>query len=162
MDPVEHPGIILKQRFLDPLGITPYRLAKSIGVHLTRVTRIIKGDRSITPDTAARLAQFFGVPADWWMQMQTRYDLHHEVDLELIEAEVMPAVRPANCAIGPNGVRFFEAVGDTDRNPRSATVSDELLRRLRTRATARDDGDRRQVKSVDYGNGYRAIVGVEQ
>lgn len=162
MAPVEHPGIILKRRFLDPLGITPYRLAKSIGVHLTRVTRIIKGDRSITPDTAARLAQFFGVPADWWMQMQTKYDLENEIDLERIEAEVVPAERPANCAIGPNGVRFFEAVGDTNQNPRSASVSDELLRRLRARAKPRDDGSRRQVKSVDYGNGYRAIVGIEQ
>jgi len=158
---VEHPGTILKQRFLDPLEITPYRLAKSIGVHLTRVTRIIKGERSITPDTAARLALFFDVSADWWMQMQARYDLHNEVDLELVQAEVEPLERPANCAIGPNGVRFFEVVEDTGPSARAAAVSDDLLQRLRERVTRRAPSTPRKVESVDYGNGYRAVVGVE-
>jgi len=69
------PGEVLKEEFLDPMGITPYRLAKSIFVDPPRIAGIIKGTRKITADTALRFARFFGNSAEFWMNMQTRYDL---------------------------------------------------------------------------------------
>ncbi len=79
MPPV-HPGEILFEDFLKPMGITQYRLAKSIGVSQRRIGEIISGRRAITADTALRLARFFGTDAQTWMNLQAHYDL--EVALE--------------------------------------------------------------------------------
>ncbi len=73
--PPIHPGEILMEDFLKPMGITRYRLAKSIGVSQRRIGEIISGKRSITADTALRLARFFGTDAQSWMNLQTHYDL---------------------------------------------------------------------------------------
>ena len=69
------PGEILKEEFLDPMGITPYALAKGIFVDPPRIDAIIKGRRRITADTAIRLSRFFGTTPGFWMNMQSRYDL---------------------------------------------------------------------------------------
>jgi addiction module HigA family antidote len=74
MPPI-HPGEILMEDFLKPMGLTRYRLAKSIGVSQQRIGEIILGKRSITADTALRLARFFGTDAQSWMNLQTHYDL---------------------------------------------------------------------------------------
>jgi addiction module HigA family antidote len=74
MSPV-HPGEILLEDFLKPMGITQYRLAKSIGVPQRRIGEIVAGKRSITADTALRLARFFGTDAQTWMNLQAHYDL---------------------------------------------------------------------------------------
>ena len=73
-----HPGEILLKDFLEPMNITPYALAKAIGVDQTRVSHLIKGKRSITADTALRLAKFFGVSAEFWLNIQNRYDLEEK------------------------------------------------------------------------------------
>jgi addiction module HigA family antidote len=70
-----HPGEILREDFLLPMGITAYRLAKSIGVPQTRVAQILKGERAITADTALRLARFFGTSPQLWINLQSHYDL---------------------------------------------------------------------------------------
>ena len=70
-----HPGEILLEDFLKPMGITQYRLAKSIGVSQRRIGEIISGKRSITADTALRLARYFGTDAQSWMNLQAHYDL---------------------------------------------------------------------------------------
>jgi len=69
------PGEVLKEEFLDPLGITPYALAKSIFVDPPRIAAIIRGKRKITADTALRFSKFFGNSAEFWMNMQSRYEL---------------------------------------------------------------------------------------
>ena len=69
------PGEVLKEEFLDPMGITPYALAKGIFVDPPRIDAIIKGRRRITADTAARFSKFFGTTPGFWMNMQSRYDL---------------------------------------------------------------------------------------
>jgi addiction module HigA family antidote len=74
MPPI-HPGEILLEDFLKPMGMTQYRLAKSIGVPQRRIGEIVAGKRSITADTALRLARFFGTDAQSWMNLQTHYDL---------------------------------------------------------------------------------------
>ena len=70
-----HPGEILLDEFLNEFGVTCYALAKAIGVPTNRVTRIVNGERSITADTALRLARFFGNSPKFWMNLQMHYDL---------------------------------------------------------------------------------------
>lgn len=73
--PLAAPGEILLEEFLKPLGVTQYRLAKEIGVPQRRIGEIVAGKRSITADTAARLGVFFGMEAEFWLNLQSRYDL---------------------------------------------------------------------------------------
>jgi addiction module HigA family antidote len=72
--PLIHPGIILLADWLEPMGISQYALAKAIGVPPRRINEIVKGLRSITPDTALRLAAFFGTDAQSWLNLQSHYD----------------------------------------------------------------------------------------
>ena len=72
--PLATPGEILLHDFLEPMGITQYRLAKEIGVPQRRVGEIVAGRRSITADTALRLAAFFGTDAQSWINLQSHYD----------------------------------------------------------------------------------------
>ena len=69
------PGEILKEEFLKPLGMTPFALAKAIGVPANRITAILKGQRGITGDTAIRLGTFFKTSAEFWMNLQVTYGL---------------------------------------------------------------------------------------
>jgi len=78
--PPVHPGEILQEEFLIPMGISQYRLAKEISVPARRINEIVHGNRSITPDTALRLARFFGSTELFWVNLQTRYDLEIEKD----------------------------------------------------------------------------------
>lgn len=73
-----HPGEILEKDFLEPLNMSAYRLAKSIGVDQTRISELIKAKRSISADTAIRLGAFFGMSAEFWMNIQAHYDLEEE------------------------------------------------------------------------------------
>ncbi len=73
--PLIHPGEVLQEEFLKPLGLSQYRLAKSLSVPPRRVNEIVHGERAISPDTALRLARFFGMSAQFWMNLQAHYDL---------------------------------------------------------------------------------------
>jgi len=73
--PPIHPGEILLEEYLKPLGLSQYRLAKDITVPARRVNEIVHGKRAITADTALRLARFFGTSDRFWLNLQTRYDL---------------------------------------------------------------------------------------
>jgi addiction module HigA family antidote len=90
--PPVHPGEILLEDFLKPMGITRYRLAKSIGVSQRRVDEICAGKRAVTADTALRLARFFDTDAQSWMNLQAEYDLETaEISLaKRIDREVKP------------------------------------------------------------------------
>jgi antitoxin HigA-1 len=70
-----HPGEILLEDFMKPLGLSQYRLANDIGVTPIRISQIVKGKRAITVDTAMRLARYFGTSPAVWLRMQVRYDL---------------------------------------------------------------------------------------
>jgi addiction module HigA family antidote len=78
--PSIHPGEILLKEFLEPMGISQYRLAKSIGVPARRINEIVLAKRSISADTALRLGRFFGTSEQFWMNLQSRYDLDTERD----------------------------------------------------------------------------------
>jgi len=79
MAPV-HPGEILMDEFLVPLGISQYRLSKDIGVAPRRINEIVHGKRAISPDTALRLARYFGMTETFWSNLQVHYDLEVERD----------------------------------------------------------------------------------
>ena len=70
-----HPGEVLREEFMKPLGLTQYRLAHDIGVAPIRISQIVNGQRAITVDTALRLARYFGTSAAVWLRLQVRYDL---------------------------------------------------------------------------------------
>ena len=75
-----HPGEILLEVFLEPLGVSQYRLAKDVGVPPRRINEIVRGSRGITADTALRLSRFFGTSEQFWLNLQMRYDLEVEKD----------------------------------------------------------------------------------
>lgn len=78
--PPVHPGEILLEEFLRPLGISQYRLARGINVPPRRINEVVHGKRSVTADTALRLSRFFGTSERFWLNLQTRYDLEVEKD----------------------------------------------------------------------------------
>lgn len=89
-----HPGEILRTEFLDEMNLTQYRLAVDTGIPHSRITAIVTGRRAITPDTALRLARYFGNSPDFWLGLQQAYDLRRTRE-ELgarIETEVRPLV----------------------------------------------------------------------
>lgn len=88
--PPIHPGEILNEEFLQPHGLSQYRLAKEIGVPARRINEIVQGKRGITPDTALRLSRYFGLSERFWMNLQSRYDLEVEKDrlAERLQQEV--------------------------------------------------------------------------
>jgi antitoxin HigA-1 len=91
-----HPGEVLLEDFMKPLGLTQYRLAKDIGVTPIRISQIVNGQRSITVDTALRLARYFGTSAAVWLRLQVRYDLEvaQKQGLDRINREVKVYQRP--------------------------------------------------------------------
>jgi len=78
--PPIHPGEILLEEFLKPMGITQYRLAKDISVDPRRINEIVLGKRAITADTALRLSRYFGMSEPFWLNLQSEYDLEVEKD----------------------------------------------------------------------------------
>lgn len=78
--PPIHPGEILFEEFLEPMGISQYRLAKDISVPPRRINEIVLGKRAVTPDTALRLSRYFGLSERFWINLQTRYDIEMEKD----------------------------------------------------------------------------------
>ncbi|MDP1590224.1 MAG: HigA family addiction module antitoxin [Prosthecobacter sp.] len=89
-----HPGEVLREDFLLPLGLSEYRLAHDIGVPPRRINEIVKGKRAITADTALRLARYFAWPAEVWMNLQSHYEQ------QLAEDEIRPVLdRIKPCAL---------------------------------------------------------------
>lgn len=89
-----HPGVMLLEEFLEPLGVTQRDLADAIAVPYQRVNEIVNGRRGVTPATALRLARFFGTSSDFWMSLQLRWDLHHAQRAEAEVLKRIPRHRP--------------------------------------------------------------------
>jgi len=92
MIPIEHPGVMLKEDFLDDLGIKPGTLARKIDVDRTAIKQILDGDRSITAEMALRLGLFFDMSAEFWFNLQKDYDLRlaKQTKLELFSQHIKP------------------------------------------------------------------------
>lgn len=90
MPPI-HPGEILLEEFLEPMGISQYKLSKDISVPPRRINEIVQGKRSISADTALRLSRYFGLSERFWLNLQARYDL--EVEKDKLELRLQKEVR---------------------------------------------------------------------
>ena len=87
-----HPGEQLREEFMTPMNITAYRLAKDIGVPVTRIQEIVAERRAVTGETALRLARYFGTTAEFWLNMQRDFELETAAEKlgDRLEAEVKP------------------------------------------------------------------------
>jgi addiction module HigA family antidote len=87
-----HPGEVLLHDYLEPLGMSQYALAKALGINQARLSELVRGKRAISPDTALRLARYFGTSAEFWIGMQAHYDLEVARDRRAaaIERQVTP------------------------------------------------------------------------
>jgi antitoxin HigA-1 len=84
-----HPGEVLSEEFLKPLGITAYKLSKDIGIPQTRTSEILKGQRRITADTALRLSYYFGNSAKFWLGLQDNYDIEESEKQKINELKMI-------------------------------------------------------------------------
>lgn len=91
-----HPGQVLYHDFLEPMGVTAYRLAKEVGVSQVQIGRVIAGTRGVSADLALRLARFFGTSAELWVNLQARHDL--DVAEDESGKEIEKRVRPFKAA----------------------------------------------------------------
>jgi addiction module HigA family antidote len=89
-----HPGDVLKEEFLAPLGISAYRLCMDIGVPQTRISEILKGNRSITADTALRLSKYFGNTPNFWLGLQNDFDIEEELSQKGAEIKLIKRYSP--------------------------------------------------------------------
>ena len=101
-----HPGEILLEEFLRPMGVTQYRLARDIKVDPRRINEIVRGQRAITADTGLRLSRYFGTTERFWLNLQMRYDLESQKEElgDRLEREVKARVQT-----GPVGSSFAHA-----------------------------------------------------
>jgi antitoxin HigA-1 len=90
--PPVHPGEILREEFLKPLGMTRHELALALRVPANRISQIVEGERNVSPDSALRLGRYFGTGPEFWTNLQARYDLETARDESggKIEREVLP------------------------------------------------------------------------
>ena len=95
--PPLHPGEVLREEFLTPLGISQYRLAKDISVPPRRINEIVHGTRAVSADTALRLARYFGTSERFWLNLQARYDL--EVEKDRLGTRLQREVKPLPTAV---------------------------------------------------------------
>ena len=95
-----HPGEMLLEEFLNPMGLTQRELAQAIHVPYQRVNELVNGRRGVTPSTALRLAKFFGVSADFWMNLQMRWDLYHT---QRKESECLEKIQPYTVSVSSAG-----------------------------------------------------------
>ncbi len=99
--PPIHPGEILLEEFMEPLGLSQNKLAEALGVDPGRINRIVTGKSRISADTALRLARYFGTTPQLWMNLQTKYDLEVAKDKKAAEIEKTVQARPRDMASVP-------------------------------------------------------------
>lgn len=96
--PPVHPGEVLREEFLRPMKLSPYAVARAVGVPRTRIERLANEQTPVTADTALRLARYLGTSAAYWMNMQARYDLERAEDEVGKELRKIPSVRDVKSA----------------------------------------------------------------
>lgn len=92
--PPVHPGEVLLKEFLKPLGMSQKELAERLGVSYPRINQLVRGKRSVTPDTALRLARLFGTTPEFWLELQLAYDLYRAKERGELER-----IRPLDAAL---------------------------------------------------------------
>lgn len=138
LDPI-HPGEILEEEFMRPLGLSGNALAKAIDVPVTRVSEIVRGRRGVTADTALRLGRFFGTTAELWLALQSEYDLR--IARRDLEKSIRARVVPLN-ASRPTGVLEVHEPRATDDARAPRRNHDRRRRRLAEHADSQVAFDR--------------------
>lgn len=156
---VQHPGATLLECYLQPLGITAGDLAESLGLDLRPVSDLLAGRRAITPDTAARLALFFDVPAGWWLELQARYDAAQLGDLKAWRDAVTPYEGLADVLVTPRGVKLLGAATGDRAKTSTEKVSADFVARLRAQVELAADDSPRTVSQITFDDGTVALVG---
>lgn len=153
---VKHPGQILADDFLAPLGLSANRLAVGLGVNRSTISRLLAGQQPLTPAMAARLAAFFRVPARWWLLMQAEYDAATVSEDPSLAEGVTPMEPDPDVLLTPKGV--MRLAGATEATP---TEPISLSRAEIKTLPQHEPQPRRRVKTVHYDNGAIALVGDE-
>lgn len=157
-DRPEHPGIALRQHYLDPLGIAAEDLARALGVPLRQVIELETGARPLDADMALRLALYFDVPARWWLEMQARHDADGPERLAALQEVVTPYAGLDDVLITPSGVRHLD-VASKPSGPLRVPVSEALLRRLREAAERLPARPSREPTVVELDDGTPILTG---
>lgn len=152
-----HAGVILKQRFLDPMGITPYDLARAIGVSQRRVSEMVRGRRPITVNAALRLGLYFGVPPKWFLDLQAEHDTIGTPELEALRTAVVP-VSSDDFLVTPTGAIAL-APATPPRGDMTLAMDGELLARLRAQAALAPSRGATVVTEVRYETGLVGLQG---
>lgn len=148
---MQHPGLTLKEKFLAPLGLNGNQLARGLGVHRSTISRLLNGKGRITPELAARMGKYFGVPPGWWVSMQGEWDLS-QIPSGLDLNTVSPLPYNPDLMLTPKGVVVLP--------PEEAEVGEPLTLPSAS-PRAHTPSTQRQVKEVRYESGSVALVGVE-
>jgi len=154
----QHPGIVLKLRFLDPLGITGRQLAQALAVSSRSVSELLTGRRALSPDMAMRLGLFFDVPPRWWLELQARFEADDPARLAELRSVVRPFAGLAEVLVTPAGIRRLEPE-PAPAGPSRVRVSPGLLSRLRAQARQGPPRARRQPRVVYHEDGTLALTG---
>ena len=155
----EHPGLVLKERFLEPLEIRPSELAESIGVSTRRVTELLKGRRRLSPDMAHRLGLYFNVPPLWFLEMQARYDAELLRGNIGIRTKTLATDRQEGLLITPGGVIPVQKADSSRKVPSSVHVSDEFLARLKAQVAISGRKVARRPKVITLPDGTPVLTG---
>jgi addiction module HigA family antidote len=150
------PGEVLREQFLEPLGLNANRLAVGLGVHRSTVGRLLSGDQRLSPELAARLGAYFGTPARWWLLLQTEHDAARADRGELDVSGVTPLSLPSDVLLTPKGVLQLTPKR-SDATSTAAPVSLRVASRPEQRAGEVEPA--RTVREVRYANGAVALVG---
>ena len=157
-----HPGAILKEKFLDPLGITPADLSSHIAVNIRRIHSLLQGQTGISTEMAIRLGLFFKVPAAWWLDLQAQHDTEGAALVGELRQLVQPWEGLEHVLVGPRGVRILQPSTKRETGALIIQVPEELEKRLRAQAALGKPHPPRHVRMVTYENGAVALIGSDE
>jgi len=155
---VRHPGVLLKERFLDPVGITPRQLARDVGVSTRRIADLVAGRMGLSADMAFRLALYFDVPARWWLESQARYEADDPSRLSKLRSIVTPFAGLEHVLVTPDGVRMLDP-GAAESAPGMMAVTPELVDQLRAQVSRAPRRAEREPVVVTMPDGRLMLTG---
>ncbi|MEZ4320723.1 MAG: HigA family addiction module antitoxin [Myxococcota bacterium] len=151
MSTIQHPGAFIRHRFMEPLGLSASELSTAIGVPRSRLSEVLSGRRGVSVDTARRLALYFNVDLQVFLERQTAWDLAQLAPVHIDPADTQGFL------VGPRGVT---PIPEATRkpSPAAAIVSSSMLERLRAKAAETPKpGERREMVQTTYANGQRVL-----
>lgn len=152
---IKHPGQILADDFMTPLGLNASQVSKAIGVHRSTLSRLIAGQHRITPELAACLGAYFQVPAMWWLSMQAEHDAQKIEQAPEWVQNVVPLESNPDFLLTPKGAMFLGALEEAKSGQEKLSVPMQELAKLPQTSKPQP----REVVTVHYPSGSVALVG---